>query len=83
MEQETARLSQYLQAWLQTQGVPDGADSVRVVFDGTNAHIVAMAGAQRVKRSVPFPLHIPKVPVMHVSPPAVAKKKASTRRTAP
>ena len=79
MDQETAELSQRLQAWLLTHGVPLGADSVRVVFDGVQAHIVAMDGKDRLKLAVPFPLHIPSAP--EPEPPiAVAKKKAAARR---
>ena len=80
MEQETAHLSQHLQSWLQAQGVPDGADSVRVVFDGTHAHIVAMAGTQRMKLVLPFLLHIPPAPSPQ-PPPAATKKKAAPRRS--
>ena len=77
MEQDTLSLAQDLQAWLLTHGVPIGADSVRVVFDGTLAHIVAITGGQRLKLAVPFPLHLPSQPS---PPPAVAKKKAAPRR---
>ena len=80
MEQETATLAQCLQAWLQAHGVPDGADSVRVVFDGAYAYISAVVRGQRSKFVVPFRLYIPPVPVVHAVPPAVAKKKAAARR---
>ena len=79
MEQDTLRLAQDLQVWLLAHGVPIGADSVRVVFDGTLAHIVAITGGQRLKLAVPFPLHLPSQPSSS-PPPAVAKKKAAPRR---
>ena len=82
MEQETASLAQGLQSWLLAQGVPLGADSARVVFDGTHAHIVATTGGQRLKLVVPFPLHLPPSPPPpgRASTPTVAKKKAATRQ---
>ena len=78
MEQETATLAQHLQAWLQAQDVPTGAERLRVVFDGTHAHIVAVAGGQRMKLSVPFALRMPSATAPE--PPAVAKKRAAARR---
>ena len=79
MEQESVTLAQHLQSWLQAQDVPPGAESLRVVFDGTHAHIVAFTGGQRLKLAVPFPLHVPSPPSSS-PPPAVAKKKAAPRR---
>ena len=78
MEQESVTLAQHLQSWLQAQDVPPGAESLRVVFDGTHVHIVAVAGGQRMKLSVPFALRMPST--LLPAAPAVAKKKAATRR---
>ena len=80
MEQESVTLAQHLQSWVQAQGVPDGAESLRVVFDGAYAYINAVVRGQRSKFVVPFRLHIPPVPVVHAVPPAAAKKKTATRR---